>query len=113
MPSVAPSTFAGAANVIAVIVLLTEFAMLRAPLLRSQVRLYAFQSLVVTALAVIVAATRHIDSLYILAALSFTLKVVIVPRVVTRLLSRANVSLAGNSSLGVATMTLIAIAISV
>lgn len=113
MPSVAPSTFAGTANVIAVIVLLTEFAMLRAPLLRSQVRLYAFQSLVVTALAVFVAATRHIDSLYVLAALSFTLKVIIVPRVVTRLLSRANVSLAGNSSLGVATMTLIAIAISV
>jgi hydrogenase-4 component E len=113
MPAAAPSTFAGAANVIAVLVLLTEFAMLRAPLLRSQVRLYAFQSLVVTALAVVVAATRHVDSLYALAVLSFALKVVIVPRIVSRLLARANVSLAGSSSLGVATMTLIAIAVSV
>jgi hydrogenase-4 component E len=51
MPSVAPSTFTGAADVIAVLVLLTEFAMLRAPLLRSQVRLYAFQSLAVTSLS--------------------------------------------------------------
>ena len=76
MPTAAPSAFAGAANVIAVLVLLTEFAMLRAPLLRSQIRLYAFQSLVVTSLAVVVAATRHVDSLYVLAALSFTLKVI-------------------------------------
>lgn len=113
MAAAVPSTFAGAANVIAVLVLLTEFAMLRAPLLRSQVRLYAFQSLVVTSLAVVVAVTRHVDSLYVLAALSFALKVVIVPRVVSRLLSRANVSLAGSSSLGVATMTLIAVAVSV
>ncbi len=113
MPTAAPSAFAGAANVIAVLVLLTEFAMLRAPLLRSQIRLYAFQSLVVTSLAVVVAATRHVDSLYVLAALSFTLKVVIVPRVISRLLSRAHVSLAGSSSLGVATMTLIAVAVSV
>ena len=61
--------------------------MLRAPLLRSQVRLYAFQSLVVTALAVVVAATRHIDELYVLAVLSFALKVVLVPGVVLRLLA--------------------------
>jgi hypothetical protein len=51
----APSTYAGVADVVAVLVLLTEFAMLRAPLLRSQVRLYAFQSFVVTVLAVVVA----------------------------------------------------------
>lgn len=113
MPHAAPSTFAGTADVIAVLVLLTEFAMLRAPLLRSQVGLYAFQSLVVTALALVVAATRHVDELYFLAAFSFVLKVVIVPRIVLRLLSRAEVDLAGSSALGVATMTLIAIAVSV
>jgi hydrogenase-4 component E len=109
----APSTFTGAADVIAVLVLLSEFAMLRAPLLRSQVRLYAFQSLVVTVLAIVVAATRHIDELYVLAAVSFVLKVVVVPRIVLRLLSRAEVSLAGSSAYGVATMTLIAIAVSI
>ena len=62
-----PSTYAGVANVAAVAVLLTEFAMLRAPLLRSQVRLYAFQSLVVTGLAVFVAASSGIGALYVLA----------------------------------------------
>jgi len=113
MPHAAPSTFTGAADVIAVLVLLSEFAMLRAPLLRSQVRLYAFQSLVVTVLAIVVAATRHVDELYVLAALSFALKVVIVPGIVLRLLNRAEVSLAGSSAFSVATMTLIAIAISI
>lgn len=113
MPHAAPSTFTGAADVIAVLVLLSEFAMLRAPLLRSQVRIYSFQSLVVTALAVVVAATSHINELYVLAVLSFALKVVIVPGIVLRMLSRAEVSLAGSSAFSVATMTLIAIAVSI
>jgi len=107
-----PSTYAGVAEVVAVLVLLTEFAMLRAPLLRSQVRLYAFQSLAVTVLAVVVAATRHIDELYVLAVLSFVLKVVLVPGLVLRLLRDADVDLAGSSRLGVASMILIALAVS-
>jgi hydrogenase-4 component E len=113
MPRAAPSTFTGVADIIAVLVLLTEFAMLRAPLLRSQVRLYAFQSFVVTGLAITVAATRHVDELYVLAAVSFILKVVIVPGIVLRLLSRAEVDVAGSSAFGVATMMLIAIAVSI
>jgi hydrogenase-4 component E len=107
-----PSTYAGVTDVFAVLVLLTEFAMLRAPLLRSQVRLYAFQSLVVTALAVFVAASRHIDELYVLAALSFMLKVVLVPSLVMRLLRGADVDLAGSPVLGVASMILIATGVS-
>jgi len=106
-----PSTYAGVADVLAVLVLLTEFAMLRAPLLRSQVKLYAFQSLVVTGLAVFVAASRHIDELYILALLTFVLKVVLVPGLVMRLLRDADVDLAESSVLGVASMILIAIAV--
>jgi hydrogenase-4 component E len=77
-----PSSFSGATEAIAIVVLLTEFAMLRAPLSRSQVRLYAVQSMAVSALTVFVAATRHQADLYVLAGLSFTLKVVIVPAVV-------------------------------
>ena len=69
-----PSTYDGVAAVLSLLVLLTEFAMLRAPLLRSQVRLYAFQSLVVTGLATYVAASKHIDELYVLAGLSLILK---------------------------------------
>jgi hydrogenase-4 component E len=107
----APSTYAGVADVVAVLVLLTEFAMLRAPLMRSQVQLYAFQSLVVTALAVDIAATRHINDLYALAVLSFVLKVVLVPGLVLRLLRDAEVDLAGSSVLGVASMILIALGV--
>jgi hydrogenase-4 component E len=109
----APSVFAGTANVVALLVLLTEFAMLRAPLLRSQIRLYALQSFVVTVLAVIVAATRHIDELYVLAALSLILKVIAVPVVVLRQLREANVDLAGSTSLKVPTMVLIAMGVSI
>jgi hydrogenase-4 component E len=112
MPA-SPSVFVGSANVVAILVLLTEFAMLRAPLLRSQVRLYAFQSLVVSGLAVIVAASRHIGELYVLAAVSLALKVIAVPAVVLRLLREADVDLAGSTTLSVPSMVLVAIGVSV
>jgi hydrogenase-4 component E len=86
--------------------------MLRAPLSRSQVRLYAFQSLAVSALAVFVAATQHVPELYVLAGLSFVLKVVLVPAIILRLLRDARVDVAASNRLGVATMVLLAIAIS-
>ncbi len=108
----APSVYAGVADVAALLVLLSEFAMLRAPLLRSQVRLYSFQSLVVTLLAVDIAAVRHVNDLYALAIFSFVLKVVLVPGVILRLLRDAEVDLAGSSVLGVASMILIAIGVS-
>ncbi len=108
----APSTYAGVADVATVLILLSEFAMLRAPLLRSQIRLYAFQSLVVTALAIVTASTRHIEELYVLALLSFGLKVVLVPSLVMRLLRKAELDLGGSSALGVPSMILIAIGVS-
>jgi hydrogenase-4 component E len=111
--STVPSTFSGGAEAIAVLVLLTEFAMLRAPFSRSQVRLYAFQSLAVTGLALLVAATHHIGELYVLAALSFVLKVVVVPTIVLRLLRDAGTDLASSHRLGVASMVMFAIVISV
>ncbi len=104
-----PSTYDGVSAVLALLVLLTEFAMLRAPLLRSQVRLYAFQSLVVTGLATYVAASKHIDELYVLAALSLVLKVIVVPSLILRLLRDADTDLAGSSVLGVASAILIAL----
>ncbi len=108
-----PSATAGAEDVVAVIVLLTEFAMLRAPLLRSQVRLYAFQSFAVGVLAAVVAATRHVADVYALACLTFALKVVIVPGVMRRLLGDAEADLAGSSRLGAASSTLVALGMTV
>jgi hydrogenase-4 component E len=104
-----PSVTAGVEELVAVVVLLSELAMLRGPLLRSQVRLYAFQSLAVSVLAVVVAATRHLADVYALAGLSFALKVVVVPGVMTRLLGNAKVDLAGSSRLGVASSILVAL----
>ena len=107
-----PSTFSGGAVAIALVVLLTEYAMLRAPFSRSQIRLYRFQSLAVSTLAVFAAATEHIDSLYVLAGMSFVLKVVIIPGIVLRLIRGARVDLPPSSRLGVATMILLALVLS-
>ena len=78
--------FEGVANTVAVVVLLLEFGMLRAALLRAQIRLYALQSLAVAVLAVVVAAGRGLPELYVLAGLSVALKVIIVPLVMLQLL---------------------------
>jgi hydrogenase-4 component E len=104
-----PSVYEGACDTIAVLVLLTEFAMLRAALLRAQLRLYAAQSLLLSVLAIIVAASRHVPELYVLAGLSFLLKVVIVPWVITRLLRDTSTEIAGSGALGVASEVLVAL----
>lgn len=106
-----PSVFEGSANTIAVIVLLLEFLMLRAALLRAQVRLYAAQSFVVSVLAGIVAGGRHIPELYVLAGLSFLLKAILVPRVILRLMRHASAEIAGSGALGVASEIIISIGI--
>ncbi len=114
MPSAgSASVFGDVADALTLLVLLTQFAMLRAPLSRSQVRLYSFQSLVVTALALLVAARYGLTDLYVIAGLTFVLKVVLVPGIILRLLRDAGVELAGSNRLGVATMVLIGIAVSV
>ncbi|HTV12040.1 MAG TPA: hypothetical protein VME20_09270 [Acidimicrobiales bacterium] len=108
-----PSTFAGVTEALAVLVLLLVFVMLREALLRSQVRLYALQSLAVSALAGVLAASQHAAELYVLAGLSFVLKVVVVPAVVLHLLGEAEVDLAGSHRFGVATMVLVGVVASV
>ena len=57
-----PTVFDGIANTVALVVLLLEFGMLRAALLRAQVRLYAGQSLAVSVLAAVVAFGHHVPS---------------------------------------------------
>ena len=84
----APGIYEGAANVIAALMLLLEFGMLRQALARDQVRLYAAQSAMLSVLAIVIAADRNLPDLYALAALSAALKVVAVPLVMRRLLGR-------------------------
>jgi hydrogenase-4 component E len=91
-----PSTFDGVTEAIAVFVLLVVFVMLRQALLHSQVRLYALQSLAVSVLAGVLGFSEHASDLFVLAGLSFVLKVIVVPLVVLHLLSEAEVDLAGS-----------------
>jgi hydrogenase-4 component E len=107
----APSVFAGGSNVVAVIVLLLEFGMLRQALLRDQVRLYAAQSAAISVLAVIVAAARGLPDLYALAFCSAAIKVVAVPLVVRRLLRDTGDEIAGSGWLSVASTVLVAIVV--
>jgi hydrogenase-4 component E len=81
-----PGIYQGAANVIAALMLLLEFGMLRQALVRDLVRLYAVQSALISVLAIVIAADRGLPDLYALAALSAALKVVAVPMVLRRLL---------------------------
>ena len=57
-PVQAPGVYQGAANVIAAVMLLLEFGMLRQALIRDQIRLYAAQSALISVLAIVIAADR-------------------------------------------------------
>lgn len=106
-----PTVFDGIANTVALIVLLLEFAMLRAALFRGQIRLYAAQSLAVSVLAAVIASGHHVPELYVLAVLSLLLKAVVVPMVLARLLQEVTEEIAGSGALGVANEVLISIGV--
>jgi hydrogenase-4 component E len=111
-PAQAPGVYEGVANVIAAVMLLLEFGMLRQALARDQVRLYAAQSALISVLAVVIAADRNLPDLYALAALSAALKVVAVPLLLRRLLGRTGADeeetpgVAGSNTLSPATAVL-------
>lgn len=110
-PDPAPAFLNGAANTIAVLVLLIEFGMLRAALFRAQVQLYAAQSLVVSVLAAVVAFADGQPELYVLAAISFGLKAVIVPTLILRVLRGTSAEIAGSGALGVGSEVIVAIVV--
>jgi len=110
-----PGVYVGAANVIAALMLLLEFGMLRQAVVRDQVRLYAAQSALISVLAVVIAADRDLPDLYALAALSALLKVGAVPLVLRRLLgspiSEQTPGVAGSYTISPASAVLAAIAL--
>ncbi len=114
-PSQAPGVYQGAADVIAALMLLLEFGMLRQALVRDQIRLYATQSALISVLAIVIAADRGIGDLYALAALSAALKVVAIPYVMRKLLGRTGrdeaPGVAGSYTIGVANSVLGSIAL--
>ena len=118
-PAHAPGVYTGGANVIAVLILLAEFGMLRQALVRDQVRLYAAQAGLISVLAVIVGAVHDLPELYVLAAVSAALKVAVIPLVLRRLLrgdgpAGAPVDvgdIAGSGGMGLAATVLLATAV--
>jgi len=108
-----PTTIIDTADIVALLVLLSEFAMFRSSLSRSQVRLYAFQSLCVSVLVGVVASTRHIAVLYGLMGMSFLLKVILVPIIILGLVKQVRVDVTEGHHIGVATMVLLAIVLPV
>lgn len=103
--------FDGTANTVAIVVLLLEFLMLRAAMLRAQIRLYAAQSLAVSVLAAVVAGGRGIPELYVLAAVSLALKAIVVPMVILRLMRDSSTEIAGSGALGVASEVIVSIVV--
>ncbi len=97
------------ADALVVLVLLCELAMLRPALTRTQVRLYAAQSLAVSGLALLLGLSTHTGDLDLLAALSLVVKAVAVPLAVLRLLRRYPDELVTSHRLKVATMVLLAL----
>lgn len=106
-----PAFYDAATNAVAILVLLIEFGMLRQALLRDQVRLYAAQSLVVTVLAFVVAASHGVPELYAVAGCSFALKVLAVPWALRRLVRGTEDEIAASSRLGLATQVLLALVV--
>jgi hydrogenase-4 component E len=102
----APGVYQGVANVIAAVMLLIEFGMLRQALARDQVRLYLAQSALISVLAIVIGADRNLPGLYALAALSGALKAVAVPLVLRRLLPRQQDGIAGSHTLSPASAVL-------
>lgn len=108
----APDLLDGIANSVAVIVLLIEFGMLRGALFRSQVRLYALQSLAVSVLALVVAIGHGSGELYALAGVSFLLKAILVPAIMLVLLRDSPVEISAGGTPRVASEVLIGIIVS-
>ncbi|MHB8718428.1 MAG: hydrogenase [Candidatus Dormibacteria bacterium] len=86
-----PATSLDVAAVLAVAVLLTQFALLRVLLLEAVVRVYAVQSLAVCAFTAAVGFLTANNDLYILSALTLLSKVVAIPLIVGAIVRRLGV----------------------
>jgi hydrogenase-4 component E len=84
----APSVSAALQGVLAVGVLLAEFAMLRSLLVEAIVRVYAVQSFLVAAFAAVVGWRTGNHGLYVLASITFLVKVVAIPLTINGILRR-------------------------
>jgi hydrogenase-4 component E len=107
------SAFGASATIIAVLILLLEFGMLRSQDVWEQLRLYSLGSLLVAALAVVTAASgRGNSSLYVLAAATIGLKALLFPGAIRYVLRSLEVEPRVPSTIGVPSSILLGIALS-
>ena len=109
-PVHATGVYRGVADILAALMLVLEFGMLRQALARDQIRLYAAQSALISVLAIIIGADRGLADLFILAGLSAALKVAGIPLVMRRMLGTPGrgeaAGVAGSQSLSLASTVL-------
>ncbi len=105
-----PSSFSSIVTLFELGVLATEFLMLRAHLLRSQVRLYAIQSFLVAVLALVIGIEQGNSGLYVVSALSLIIKVAIVPMMFLRLMRVGDADLSQSAIMKLPSMLYIALA---
>jgi hydrogenase-4 component E len=86
-----PSMSVDLAAVLAIAVLLAQFALLRVLLVESVVRIYAVQSLAVCTFTASVGQLSGANALYVLAALTLVTKVVAIPLIVSTIVRRLGV----------------------
>jgi formate hydrogenlyase subunit 4/hydrogenase-4 membrane subunit HyfE len=106
------TTFAGTSTIIAVIVLLLEFGMLRSQDVWEQLRLYGLSSALIAVLAFSAAVTGHAGGLYALGLVTIALKALAVPVGVGAVLRSLEVPERVPSAVGVPTAVLAGIVLS-
>jgi len=99
MAAPVPGAYAGGITVAALGMLVAELAMLRAQLVANLVRRYVIQSLLFAGIALAAGIVRGPQDLFLEAAMSLIVKVVIVPLVVLRLIDPRDTDLAHSISL--------------
>jgi hydrogenase-4 component E len=98
-------------NLLAAIMLLLSFAMLTQRRILSLINLFAMQGLTLTLSTLVVAYSTGQDHLYYSAALTFTLKVLVLPWVLHRLIRKLNVKWDVETLINIPTTMLVGIAL--
>jgi hydrogenase-4 component E len=92
VPAISPHAGSQLVDLCAVLLLLTCFAIVAQRRLSACVDLFALQSLFLAATAALVAFLTGIHHIYIAAALTVVIKVLVIPRILKKVIERLNVS---------------------
>jgi formate hydrogenlyase subunit 4/hydrogenase-4 membrane subunit HyfE len=106
------TVFGGIASVVAVTVLLLEFALLRTQDIRGQLRLYGLGSAAVAIVAFAAAAKLHHADLWVIGAITIAFKTIAIPLAIAATITRLDVSIRVPSTVRVPSAVLLGIVLS-